>query len=197
MRLGTLSALLVVAAALTGVSAAQETPSTPQNSAPALPPTPFTTNASTPPNAGANDWMNRFHGVPASRNINAAFRALDHKDFARAEEIFADVVRRDPRNPDANFYLGATRMDLGKWIDAKANLELAAREIDHHPDPKSRLGVTYAMLGDAAGANAQRAELMKMAEACKNRCKLSPYIKDGIEMIDEALARSSGPEARR
>lgn len=189
MRIGTLSSLLAAAAIWSGAAMAQQTPA-PQGSAPVLPPTPFTTNASSP-QGQSSSWQDRTYAFAAGRDIRVAFRALDNKDFALAEEIFADVVQRDPKNPKANFYLGATRMGLGKWQDAKTNLELAAREMKRHPDPKSRLGVTYAKLGDAAAANVQRAELVKMADACNNTCKLSPYIASGIRMIDDALATTS------
>jgi TolA-binding protein len=185
MRMGTLSGLLPAAAIFAAPAFAQEAPSAPQ--APPLPPTPFTSNASGPQNPGWSSWADKNLDIPAGRNISIGFRALENRDFARAEQVFADIVQPDQRNARANFYLGATRMSLGKWQDAKQNLEIAANEISRHPDPKSRLGVTYAMLGDTAGANAQRAELVKMA----NACKLSPYIKDGLQKIDAALAEAA------
>jgi predicted Zn-dependent protease len=91
--------------------------------------------------------------------------------------------------------MGVAKMNLGKWDEAKRYLRTAARELRKLPDPKSHLGVTYAKLGDIDGANAQRARLVKMAEACKGTCELSPYITSGIEMIDEALAEPPAPEA--
>lgn len=196
MKTGALAGLVTVAAIFASAAVAQETPSSPQISAPALPPTPFTTNATSEHHPGWNSWQERNYEVPAGRNINVGFRALDNKNFSRAEEIFVDVVQRNPRNAAANFYLGTTRMSLGKWQDAKGNLELAARGMSRHPDPKSRLGVTYAMLGDWSAANAQRAELVKMSMTCKNSCKLSPYISAGIKMIDDALARSPASKAQ-
>jgi TolA-binding protein len=120
--------------------------------------------------------------------------ALQAKNFPVAEAVFADVLLRDQNNADANFYMGVTKMSLGKWEEAKKYLEIAAKKTPKNPDPKSRLGVTYAKLGDTEGANGQRAELAKMSEACKGACKLAPYIMDGIQMIDSALQAGPVPK---
>jgi Flp pilus assembly protein TadD len=77
-------------------------------------------------------------------------------------------------------------MSLGKWEDAKKHLEVAVKKTPKEPDPRSRLGVTLVMLGDASGAMDQRAELEKMAKACKNTCRNAQWIANGIAMIDSA-----------
>ncbi len=116
--------------------------------------------------------------------------ALKANKFTKAEEIFAEILRYEKNSADANFYMGVAGMNLGKWREAKTHLEIAVEKKPKHPDPKSRLGVTYAKLGDTAAANALRADLVKMSDACKNSCRLSPYITGGIQMIDEALAET-------
>ena len=110
--------------------------------------------------------------------------ALKAQDFIEAEEIFAGVLRRKRGNADANFYMGVTKMNLGEWEDAKTYLEIAAEKKPKHPDPKSRLGVTYAKLGDTAGAKEQRAALEKMDEDCKGNCRNAQWISGGIAMIE-------------
>ncbi len=115
--------------------------------------------------------------------------ALQAKNFTVAEGIFADVLLHDQNNADANFYMGVAKMSLGKWDEAKKYLEIAVKKNPKSPDPKSRLGVTYAKLGDTAGANAQRADLVKMDKDCKATCRYAQYILDGIVMIDQALAQ--------
>jgi Flp pilus assembly protein TadD len=126
----------------------------------------------------------------SARSFAYGVAALEANDFTRAEEIFAETLRYNQNNASVRFYLGVVKMNLGKWDEAKRYLKTAARKLRKLPDPKGHLGVTYAKLGDIAGANAQRARLVKMAEACKGTCKLSPYIMDGIQMIDEALAEA-------
>jgi tetratricopeptide (TPR) repeat protein len=109
-------------------------------------------------------------------------------DFARAEAIFNEGLRYYGDNPRYRFFMGVTKMNLGKWEEARKYLRTAARELRKLPDPKGHLGVTYVKLGDTEAAIAQRARLVEMAEACKGTCKLSPYIMSSIAMIDEALA---------
>ncbi len=180
--------VVLATAAFAGAAHAQET---------YVPHTPFTASEQDRTGGGAGGGWDNTNGAiypvnpAAERAVEAGLAALEEKNFARAEEVFGKVVQRNPRNASANFYLGATRMDLGKWADAKEHLEIAASKMPKHPDPKSRLGVTYAMLGDAAGAQAQRVALVQMADACKARCRLAPYITAGIEMIDKAMAEAT------
>ncbi len=187
MRQLALSVLLGAAAMFAGAAQAQDAPAL--SGAEAYP---FTPAANTAPAEAPWDGNSRREFDTTSRSpFQVGFNALDAGDVARAETFFSGIVQRKPKDAEANFYLGATRMDLGEWAAAQRHLEFAAKKITGHPDPKSRLGVTYAMLGNAAGAEAQRAELVKMAKACKETCRLSPYIKDGIAMIDKALATSA------
>jgi len=171
----TLTLLLMAGIALTGVANAQVVRDPPPD----------------PRRLQQQTW-----GVPSvwsttTSKLEIGVRALQAGNFVKAEAIFADYVRHDRPAPDVYFYLGVARMSLGKWEDAKKNLEVAVTKMPWHPDPKSRLAVTYAKLGDIAGANAQRAELVKMIEACEGACEFLPYIRGGIQMIDQALAEAS------
>lgn len=148
------------------------------------------------PGLSQPQWSYEPWGVDAPtdrHSIRYGVGALKAQDYTEAEAIFANVLRRKQYNADANFYLGVAKMNLGKWEEAKEPLAIAAKKKPKHPDPKSRLGVTYAKLGDIGAAQAQRAELMKMSNTCKDDCKLSPYIIAGIEMIDAALAGATSP----
>jgi Flp pilus assembly protein TadD len=124
-----------------------------------------------------------------ARSFGHGVAALEASDFALAEEIFARILQYNRSDTAVRFHMGIAKMNLGKWDEAKKYLKTAARKWRELPDPKGHLGVAYAKLGDVAGAYAQRARLVRMAEACKGTCKLSPYIMDGIRMIDEALAQ--------
>lgn len=195
MRTVALSIVLAAGAALAVPASAQEAP-------PADPsyvvPTPSSDSNSGADPGWSDNW--RWQNIPGRARVDpipVGVAALKANEFALAEEMFADVLRNKPNHADANFYMGVTGMNLGKWGDAKKHLEIAVRKKPKHPDPKSRLGVTYAKLGDTAGASAQRAELVKMADACKGTCRLSPYIMDGIRMIDEALAETPAPNRGR
>lgn len=190
MRMVTFSILLAAGAAFACPANAQTPPADPPASS---------GYSSTPPSASpqAPDWSGDpqipccdLTDIRRARSLGHGVAALEVNDFARAEEIFTDVLRHNRNNAGVRFYLGVAKMNLGKWDEAKRYLKPAARELRKLPDPKSHLGVTYAKLGDTAGAYAQRARLVQMAEACKGACELSPYILDGIQMIDEALAET-------
>jgi Flp pilus assembly protein TadD len=113
--------------------------------------------------------------------------ALANKNFENAENIFEEILRQKIGDADASFFAGVAEMSLGKWEEAKEHLEVAARKKPKEPDPKSRLGITLAKLGDTAGALEQRAALQKMDKECKGSCKNAQFIASGIAMIDSAI----------
>jgi tetratricopeptide (TPR) repeat protein len=127
-------------------------------------------------------------GLSAGRR-QAGLDALAAKNFESAESIFEDILRTKRMDGDASFYAGVAEMSLAKWEEAKAHLEVAAKANSREPDPRSRLGVTLAKLGDTAGAMEQRAALEKMAKDCKGTCRNAQFIANGIAMIDAALPK--------
>lgn len=189
MRTVTLSILLAAGALIALPAAAKEAgvpPPVAANETTTMPPLTATMQV---PNWDGDAW--RHGGFEHVKPIDDGLAALHLGKYAKAEASFAKVLRRDAGNADANLFMGVARMNLGKWEDAKTNLEIARDKLPTHPDPKSRLGVTHAKLGDTAGANAQRAELVGMAETCSDKCRLSSFITNGIAMIDAALASAS------
>lgn len=120
----------------------------------------------------------------SARRYQDGVDALNAKNFAVAEAIFGEVLRENSGHPEANFMMGVAKMSLGKWADAKSNLEIAVKKKPKEPDPKSRLGVTLIKLGDVEGARKQREDLVKLKRACDGACKNAEYIDRGIAMID-------------
>lgn len=123
---------------------------------------------------------------------SAATDALAAKDYASAETTLAVLVKRDPTTLDANFLMGLAKSGLGKWEEARTHLEAAVKSEPKRPEPKARLGLAYAMLSDRDGVNRQRAELVKLDEACKSACSDATWIAEGIALVDQAL---SAPDA--
>jgi tetratricopeptide (TPR) repeat protein len=189
MRIIAHSLAIVSSAAFAGLAIAQEAPQQP--APPAMPPSSYTGSIS---NSASPHWAGDAWQIPGPAvmaRMESGVSALKAMDYAEAEKIFSNLLRVKPANAEANLYMGVAKMNLGKWEDAKPYLEIAASKKPKLPDPKSRLGVTYAKLGNTAGAAAQRAELVKMAETCKYACKdYRPFIAEGIEMIDKALGES-------
>jgi TolA-binding protein len=191
VRITALSILLAAGAALASAASAQ---------APAEPPPPVSSYGPpahvdpgpTQPQWDGDSWRWNV-AAPTPRSFEAGVAALEANDFTRAEKIFNESLRYYGDNPRFRFFMGVTKMNLGKWEEARRYLKTAARELRKLPDPKGYLGVTYVKLGDIHAANAQRARLVEMAEACKGTCKLSPSITSGIRLIDAALAEGPLP----
>jgi len=188
MRTVAISILLAAGAALACPAYAQDIAITPPAAA-----DPVLGQGYSPPSDNPPSFWNDSAAHYNAIRYDVGIEALQSKNYAVAEAVFSKALRRNKDSADANFYMGVTRMDQGQWQDARQHLEIAAQKKPNHPDPKSRLGVTYTKLGDADRANALRADLVKMNDDCRDKCRLSPYIKGGIQMIDEALAETSAP----
>ena len=197
MKTITLSVLFGAGLVFAGAAKAQDAPPT------YIPSPPYTYSEqqrSDPPITGA--WMDSWHGDPSlvfgSGNLfGAGVAALQANDYAKAEEIFAKSLLFNKNDVTARFYMGVTKVKLEKWEEAKRYLRTPARDLRKVPDPKSYLGVTYAKLGDTEAALAQRASLVRMAEACQAVCEHSSYIANGIQMIDEALVLAPSGEGMK
>ena len=122
-----------------------------------------------------------------------AIEALDAKDYAAAETTLNQLVGRDPTTIDAHFLMGLARIGLGKWEDARASLEIAVQSEPKRPEPKTRLGLAYLKLNNAAGANQQRAELASLDAACKSACADAAWIADGLVLLDQGLGAPGAP----
>jgi tetratricopeptide (TPR) repeat protein len=197
MKTIALSMLLGSGVVFAGVAQAQDAPPT------YMPPTPYTFSEQQrhdPPLSGA--WMDSWHGDPdlvfgSDNPYGAGIAALQANDFAKAEQIFNRSLLFNKNDVTARFYMGVTKVKLEKWEEAKRYLKTPARDLRKVPDPKGYLGVTYAKLGDTKAALAQRASLLKMAEACQGTCEHSSYIANGIQMIDEALVLAPSGEGMK
>lgn len=129
---------------------------------------------------------NADNGLPQLRQQGLA--ALQAKDFATAEAAFSEVLRRNPSAVGASFLLGLSKIGLEKWDEARTALERAVIDEPDRPEPKTRLGLTYVMLQDAASARRQRDALIMLDSECEGTCKDAAWIKDGVAALDQALA---------
>ncbi len=114
--------------------------------------------------------------------------ALQNKNYAVAEGIFTELLRRSPGNADANFLMGLAKIGLENWAEAKRYLEVAVRLDPKRPEARTRLGLTYVRLDDLDSASRQRAELANMDRDCKRACEDAVWIADGLVLLDQALS---------
>lgn len=119
---------------------------------------------------------------------NEVTEALAAQDYATAEAKAGQLVRRNPTTLDANFLMGLAKIGLGKWDEAKTQLQSAVNKEPKRPEPKTRLGLAHVKLNDLEAAKRQRAELANLDAACKGACSDAKWIAEGIAALDHALA---------
>lgn len=128
----------------------------------------------------------------AQRELNLlqdrALAALQAKNFGTAETAFAELMQRGRREPGVNFLMGLTKIGLEKWDEAQFYLEAAVLDEPKRPEPKTRLGITYAKLNKTDAARRQRAALASLDAECKRTCKDAAWIVEGLALLDQALA---------
>ena len=123
-----------------------------------------------------------------SQKLNQAWDRLQQGDAAGAQFLCRDILRDDPRNPEALYLLGAVQLMNNLPQDALRTLEQArAAAPDDGPILES-LGVTYLMLGNFAAAEAPLRTAAGLAGAPP-----SVYMRLGLALMnqsrhDEALA---------
>ncbi len=113
-----------------------------------------------------------------------AFRA---NQFAEAAKAFKRVVDAIPKNPQANYLLGASHMAQGQFKKAKKPLESAVKYDGKMIEARRDLAITYAKLGDAAKADAQLSALKAAAAACAATCTDAAKISDAVAKVDAAM----------
>ena len=81
--------------------------------------------------------------------------ALEHQNAGRIDlalSLFADVLERDPRHPQANFSLGIAAYQAGRLEVAIPHLKIAAAKARKHPQVHQLLGLALLSSGDYEGA---------------------------------------------
>jgi tetratricopeptide (TPR) repeat protein len=121
-----------------------------------------------------------------------AFRA---NQFAEAAKAFKRVVDVIPKNPQANYLLGASYMAQGQYKKAKKPLEAAVKYDGKMIEARRDLAITYAKLGDASNASAQREALKAAAAACSATCTDAAKITDAVSKVDAALQSGKAAQA--
>ncbi|WP_299481140.1 tetratricopeptide repeat-containing sulfotransferase family protein [uncultured Roseibium sp.] len=92
--------------------------------------------------------------------------ALSHQHAGRipiALDLFEQVLRLDPRNPQANFSLGIAAYQEGNIGLAIERLQIAARKAGKHPQVHQLLGIALMNAGDVDGAQASLKKAVSLA----------------------------------
>jgi len=89
-----------------------------------------------------------------SADLAPAVRLFEAGQFAEAKPLFAAAAQRDPRNAEAHYYLGRLAMRSN-------SLGEATREFERAAGLDAGRSEYYEWLGNAYGAQAQRASVLK------------------------------------
>ncbi len=114
----------------------------------------------------------------------AAFRA---NQFADAAKAFKRVVDAIPKNPQANYLLGASYMAQGEFKKAKKPLEAAVKYDGKMIEARRDLAITYAELGNKDKAGEQLSALKAAAAECAATCTDAAKITDAVAKVDAAM----------
>jgi tetratricopeptide (TPR) repeat protein len=91
-----------------------------------------------------------------------AIRFFDDGKIEQSKELFLDVVKEDPRNPEALYYLG--------WLTLNSDYEKAIEYLENAIHLNGVIAKYHLMLGNAFGIKAQRAGIFAKMGAASN-CK--------------------------
>lgn len=115
----------------------------------------------------------------------AAYQA---QDFKAAATAFKHVISVVPRHAPAQYLLGSSYLQMADFKKAKRPLELAVKYDPEMIDGLRDLGVTYAKLGEVAGATSKRDALIQMKTGCADPCATVARLDEAVRAVDAALA---------
>lgn len=115
----------------------------------------------------------------------AAYQA---KDFKAAVTAFKRVVGVSPKHAPAQYLLGASYLAQQEYKKAKKPLEAAVKADPALIEAQRDLGLTYAALGDAAKAAAQRDLIAERKTACAGTCPDAARLDAAATALEAALA---------
>lgn len=127
------------------------------------------------------------------RNIDAATRALQAKDYKTARRYAQPVTRADPKRIESWLLLGAAQQGLLDWKGARATYTTAVRLVPNHPEARAGLGIALARTSDPK-ATVQLAWLdakLKACGGCWQAGQLAKFKSDVETAIRETPAKGA------
>ena len=129
--------------------------------------------------------------VAEYRNGITAFEALDYK---KAVTAFKRVVAVAPDHAPAQYLLGASFIGLGDYKHAVHPLEAAIKADPAMLDAQRDLAISYAKVGKADKAAAQRDLIQAKQVACAGTCPQAAALDAALSAVNAAMAGAS-PQA--
>jgi len=154
--------------------------------------------AFTPAYAGSGGGAGGGGGAPSGAGISApaydpvqdyqaGLAAVKAQDFKLANRMFKRVLGGTTRNAQANYYMGVTKVGLGKDKSAVRYFKRASKYQKKFYEAEGGLGAAYAASGKPEKAQETLASLQTSAAACGD-CSNSGRINAAISKVEAAMA---------
>jgi tetratricopeptide (TPR) repeat protein len=112
--------------------------------------------------------------APAAQDLDAAVDLYNRGRFQAAREVLAELVRREPQDPERRVWLGKAWLKLRQWDDAVEELEKAASLRPQDGAVRLWLGRAYGMKAAHASIFSAFGLARKTRRAFENAAGLSP-----------------------
>ncbi|MGQ0662760.1 MAG: tetratricopeptide repeat protein [Pseudomonadota bacterium] len=116
-----------------------------------------------------------------------AEKLVKDKDYAKAIPLLEQVIMANPRDADANNYLGYSHRKLGRMDQARDYYLAALRLEPNHRGANEYLGELYLEMNDLPKAEERLAVL---ARACQSRCEEYRDLKQAVDAFKAGKPRS-------
>ncbi|MBX6377178.1 MAG: tetratricopeptide repeat protein [Clostridia bacterium] len=98
----------------------------------------------------------------ATHRVIAGYAVMEKGDYARAESLFAEAVRIDPRAFNGYISLGYARLALGRIAAAVEAFSRAKALFPDRPEPRFDLARAYIRAGEDDGALTELREAVRL-----------------------------------
>ena len=133
---------------------------------------------------GGNKELPKVDTMDPTALYKQAVEYIQAKDYQRAISALRTVLAKRESDPAANLMMGVAQIGMNNLPEAKRYLSRAVSEKPDLADAIGRLGWVEAKLGDAAGAQAQRAALTKLKDKCAGTCPEAAAINAAFATLD-------------
>jgi len=121
------------------------------------------------------------------QDYQAGLKALQAKNYKRADKMFKRVLGGTDRNAQANYYMGVTKVGLGKDKSATRYFKRAAKYEKGFYEAEAGLGAAYAASGQTEKAQKTLAKLQASAAEC-GTCANSARLTKAVSKVEAAMA---------
>ena len=128
----------------------------------------------------------------SARKLKQVQERLQAGDFAGAEYHCEEVLKQAPRNPEALYLLGVTRVALGKVRDAVSPLQLVVAAEPRHGGALEHLGLAHLVLGEFPEAE----RVLRVAAALPG-APPSVLMRLAVTILEQGRAPEAVPLLRR